>query len=32
VATKPTYGSVKRWLEGKKMRGAVKALRGKVEE
>lgn len=31
-ATKPTYGSVKRRLEGKKQRGAVKALRGKVEE
>jgi ribosome-associated protein len=31
-ATKPTYGSVKRRLEGKKVRGAVKALRGKVEE
>ncbi len=30
--TKPTYGSVKRRLEGKKQRGAVKALRGKVEE
>ena len=32
VATKPTYGSVKRRLEGKKVRGAVKKLRGKVEE
>ena len=32
VATKPTYGSVKRRLEGKKVRGEVKALRGKVEE
>lgn len=31
-ATKPTYGSVKRRLEGKKARGEVKALRGKVEE
>jgi len=31
-ATKPTYGSVKRRLEGKKQRGAVKALRGKVDE
>jgi ribosome-associated protein len=31
-ATKPTYGSVKRRLEGKKVRGAVKALRGKVDE
>ena len=30
--TKPTYGSIKRRLEGKKKRGAVKALRGKVEE
>ena len=30
--TKPTFGSVKRRLEGKKQRGAVKALRGKVEE
>ena len=32
VATKPTYGSVKRRLEGKKVRGAAKTLRGKVEE
>ena len=32
VATKPTYGSVKRRLKGKKVRGEVKALRGKVEE
>jgi ribosome-associated protein len=32
VATKPTYGSVKRRLAGKKERGVVKALRGKVEE
>ena len=31
-ATKPTYGSVKRRLEGKKVRGEVKRLRGKVEE
>ncbi len=31
-ATKPTYGSVKRRLAGKKARGEVKALRGKVEE
>lgn len=31
-ATKPTYGSVKRRLEGKKVRGAVKALRGRVED
>jgi len=30
-ATKPTYGSVKRRLEGKKVRGAVKALRGSVD-
>jgi ribosome-associated protein len=32
VATKPTYGSVKRRLEGKKVRSAVKKLRGRVEE
>ncbi len=32
VATKPTYGSVKRRLEGKKQRSTVKKLRGKVEE
>jgi ribosome-associated protein len=32
VATKPTYGSVKRRLAVKKERGVVKALRGKVEE
>jgi ribosome-associated protein len=32
VATKPTYGSKLRRLEGKKVRGAVKKLRGKVEE
>ncbi len=31
VATKPTYGSVKRRLAGKKVRGEVKRLRGKVE-
>lgn len=30
--TRPTYGSVKRRLEGKKVRGEVKKLRGKVEE
>ena len=30
--TKPTFGSVKRRLEGKKVRGAVKKLRGKVVE
>lgn len=29
-ATKPTYGSVKRRLKEKKVRGEVKALRGKV--
>lgn len=29
--TKPTYGSVKRRLAGKKVRGEVKRLRGKVE-
>ena len=32
LATKPTYGSVKRRLKAKKVRGEVKALRGKVEE
>ncbi|WP_373636869.1 alternative ribosome rescue aminoacyl-tRNA hydrolase ArfB [Yoonia sp. BS5-3] len=31
VATKPTYGSVKRRLAGKKARGQVKALRGAVD-
>ena len=31
-ATKPTYGSVKRRLEGKKVRGEDKRSRGKVEE
>ena len=31
VATKPTYGSQKRRLKAKKVRGDVKALRGKVE-
>lgn len=31
-ATKPTFGSVKRRLEGKKVRGTVKKLRGRVEE
>ena len=31
LATKPTYGSVKRRLAGKKARGEVKALRGKVD-
>ncbi|SEW40873.1 ribosome-associated protein [Cognatiyoonia koreensis] len=32
LATKPTYGSVKRRLTAKKVRGEVKKLRGKVEE
>jgi ribosome-associated protein len=32
VPTKPTYGSVKRRLKAKKVRGEVKELRGKVEE
>ncbi|MEX0317774.1 MAG: alternative ribosome rescue aminoacyl-tRNA hydrolase ArfB [Ruegeria sp.] len=32
IATKPTYGSVKRRLAAKKARGEVKALRGKVGE
>jgi ribosome-associated protein len=32
VATKPTYGSVKRRLKEKKVRGEVKAMRGKVDE
>lgn len=31
IATKPTKGSVRRRLEAKKMRGEVKALRGRVE-
>lgn len=31
VATKPTYGSVKRRIKAKKVRGEVKALRGRVE-
>lgn len=30
IKTKPTKGSVRRRLEGKKQRGEVKALRGKV--
>lgn len=30
-ATRPTYGSVKRRLEGKKVRGQIKKMRGKVE-
>ena len=32
VATKPTYGSVRRRLDGKKARGTIKALRGKVAD
>ena len=32
IATRPTYGSVKRRLAGKKARGEVKALRGKIDE
>lgn len=32
VKTRPTLGSVRRRLDGKKRRGEVKALRGKVEE
>ncbi|SMX46690.1 alternative ribosome rescue aminoacyl-tRNA hydrolase ArfB [Actibacterium lipolyticum] len=32
VATKPTLGSKKRRLKAKKVRGEVKALRGRVEE
>ncbi len=31
VATKPTYGSVKRRIKAKKVRGEVKAMRGKVD-
>lgn len=31
VATKPTYGSVKRRIKAKKVRGEIKAMRGKVE-
>jgi len=31
VATKPTYGSKKRRLKAKKVRGEVKSLRGKVD-
>jgi len=31
LATKPTYGSVKRRLKAKKVRGEVKALRGTVD-
>lgn len=32
ISTRPTYGSVKRRLAGKKERGEVKKLRGKVDE
>ena len=32
IATKPTYGSVKRRLAAKKARGEVKALRGKIDD
>jgi ribosome-associated protein len=32
IGTKPTYGSVKRRLAGKKVRGEVKKLRGRVGE
>jgi len=32
LATKPSYGSVKRRLEAKKVRASVKKLRGKIEE
>ncbi|MCB1335619.1 MAG: aminoacyl-tRNA hydrolase [Roseivivax sp.] len=32
IPTKPTFGSKQRRLETKKARGAVKALRGKVDE
>jgi ribosome-associated protein len=31
IATKPTYGSEKRRLAAKAVRGTVKSLRGKVE-
>jgi ribosome-associated protein len=31
IATKPTYGSQKRRLKAKKVRGDVKAMRGKVQ-
>jgi ribosome-associated protein len=31
-ATKPTYGSRQRRLEGKAKRGSVKSLRGRVSE
>lgn len=32
IATKPTKGSIRRRLTAKKVRGEVKALRGRVEE
>jgi ribosome-associated protein len=32
VATKPTYGSVKRRLAGKKARSEIKSLRGRIDE
>jgi ribosome-associated protein len=32
IATKPTYGSQQRRLQEKSVRGAVKAMRGKVED
>ncbi|MFA3916835.1 alternative ribosome rescue aminoacyl-tRNA hydrolase ArfB [Ruegeria hyattellae] len=32
VPTKPTYGSVRRRLDTKKARGAVKALRGRISD
>ena len=32
IPTRPTKGSVRRRLEAKKVRGTVKALRGKVED
>jgi ribosome-associated protein len=32
VATKPTFGSVKRRLKEKKVRGEVKAMRGKIDD
>ena len=32
IATKPTYGSEKRRLVAKSVRGEVKSLRGKVED
>lgn len=32
IATKPTKGSIRRRLDGKKARGEVKSLRGKVDD